>query len=222
MKVYIIITSSLINEAAEFNRDYNRRKSEYIHGITTLLNRCKEKSYKLVIVENNSLLHKRKSLIRSHGTFLENFGIPVIYTQNNAYKINNYGTKELLDIKYVIQQLNIQDDDFIVKITGRYILDKECPFFDIVDNLESNPYSAIVRFGHYGNFEKEKGKDICVTGLIGLKCKYVKELYLPNDDKCIEKVWAERIASLPQEEICQLEKLGIFIRPSFLEIYAVI
>ena len=38
-------------------------------------------------------------MIRSHGTFLENFGIPVIYTQNNAYKINNYGTKELLDIK---------------------------------------------------------------------------------------------------------------------------
>jgi len=222
MTVYIIITASLINEAVEYNRDYARRKNEYIQGITTLLERCKGKPYKLVIVENNSLLYKRTFIIRSHGTFLEKFGIPVIYTTNNIYTTHNYGTKELLDIKHVITQCNIQDDDFIVKMTGRYILDKECPFFDVVDDLERQPYSAIIRYGAYTNFEKERSKDNCVTGLIGLKCKYVKELYLPEEDKCIEKVWAEIITRLPEKEVCTLEKLGIFIRPSFLEIYAII
>ncbi len=222
MTVYIIITSSLINEDADKNRDYVTRKKEYIKGITTLLERCKGKSYKLVIVENNSLIHRRLKIIRNHATFLEKFGIPVIYTINNIYRTHNYGTKELLDIKHVITQLNIQDDDFIVKMTGRYILDKHCPFFDIIDQLQTNPYSAVIRYGAYTNYEKERGKDNCVTGLIGLKCKYVKDLYLPNDDKFIEQVWAEKIASLPEEEVCTLEKLGIFIRPAILEIYTLI
>jgi len=223
MTIYIIITASLIDGYVKDHRDYNRRKPEYIKGITTLLERCKGKPYKLVIVENNFLLWRKRFLFGIRGeTFLEKFKIPIIYTTNNIYTTFNYGIKELLDIHHVINQLNIQDDDFIVKFTGRYVLDKECPFFDIVDNLELKPYSAVLRFGGYTNFEKERGKDNCVTGLIGLKCKHVKELYLPNEDTCIEKVWAEIISKLPEEEVCTLEKLGVFIRPHNLDTYFII
>lgn len=222
MRLFVIITASLIDGNRDNKKNYAVRKTEYIKGITTLFDRCKGKNYTLVIVENNSLIERKPPFFKKHKTFLENFGIPVFYTRNNIYNTQNYGTKELMDIKYIIQQFGIQDDEFIVKITGRYILDKHCPFFDIIDQLQTNPYSAVIRYGAYTNYEKERGKDNCVTGLIGLKCKYLKDLYLPNEDKFIEQVWAEKIASLPEEEVCTLEKLGIFIRPANLEIYTLI
>lgn len=219
MTIFVVITASLIHQPTIKGRDINTRKAEYVKGIQSILNRCKGKDYKLVIVENNSLLDRVPYLLKKHKTFLEDFGIPVFYTRNNIYDIRNYGTKELMDIKYVIDQFGIQDHDFIVKVTGRYILDKDCPFFD---KLEERDYSAIIRYGAYTNYEKERGRDNCVTGLIGLKCKYVKELYLPNEDVFIEQVWAEKIASLPEEEVCVLEKLGIFIRPATLMRYTLI
>ena len=222
MTVFIIITTSLIYGDQKIKRDYNTRRNEYMIGITTILERCKGKPYRLVIVENSSLLNRTPPFLSKHRTFLEDFGIPVYYTRNNMYLTKNYGTKELMDIKYVIEQFGIQDNDFIVKITGRYILNKDCHFFDIVDKLYQNPYSAIVRFGAYTNYEKERGKDNCVTGLIGLKCKYLKELYLPEESKFIEQVWAEKIASLPEEEVYTLDKLGIYIRPANLPNYTLI
>ena len=220
--IYIIITSSIINGNPDLKYDYNTRRNEYIQGITKLIQRCKGKPYKLVIVENSSLLIKKRFTFEVNKTFLEDFQIPVIYTRNNAYNIQNYGTKELMDIKTVIDKLAINDDDFIVKMTGRYILYDHCPFFDEVDKLENTKYSAIIRFGSYMNFEKEREKDNCITGLIGLKCKYVKELYYPHEDVFVESVWAEKIASLPENEVCCLDRLGIYIRPSHLFTYVLV
>jgi hypothetical protein len=221
MTVFIIITACLLNDPKN-NRSYATRKIEYTSGISALLERCKDKPYKLIIVENNSLLDKVPFLLKQHKTFLEDFGIPVVYTRNNIYKIKNYGTKELLDIKHVIDKLNIQDDDFIVKMTGRYVLDKISPFFDVIEKLHESPYSAVVRFGAYTNFEKIREKDNCTTGLIGMKCKYVRQLDLPDEDTFVEKVWAKKIALLPESEVCIIEKLGIFIRPATLECYILI
>lgn len=221
MTVFIIITACLLNDPKN-NRSYTTRKIEYTSGISALLERCKGKPYKFVIVENNSLIDRVPFLLKPHKTFLEDFGIPVVYTRNNMYRIKNYGTKELLDVKHVIDKLNIQDDDFIVKLTGRYILDTVCPFFDIIEKLDESPYSAVLRFGAYTNFEKERKKDNCTSGLIGMKCKYIKELDLPEESKFVEQVWAEKIASLPENEVCIIEKLGIFIRPATLECYILI
>ena len=221
MTVFIIITACLLNDPKN-NRSYTTRKIEYTSGISALLERCKDKPYKLVIVENNSLIDRLPFHLKKHRTFLEDFGIPVIYTRNNMYRIKNYGTKELLDIKHAVDQLNIQDDDFVVKMTGRYVLDKVCPFFDAIDKLEETPYSAVLRFGAYTNFEKVRAKDDCTTGLIGLKCKYVKQLDLPDEDTFVEKIWAKKIAELPEDQVCIVEKLGISIRPATLEHYVLI
>lgn len=219
--MFIIITACLLDDPKN-NRSYTTRKIEYTAGISELLKQCKDKPYKLVIVENNSLIDRLPFHLKKHRTFLEDFGIPVVYTRNNMYRIKNYGTKELLDVKHVVDKFNIQDDDFIVKITGRYVLDKVSPFFDVIDKLEETPYSAVVRFGAYTNFEKRREKDNCTTGLIGLKCKYVKQLDLPDEDTFIEQIWARKIAELPDDQVCTIEKLGIFIRPATLEHYVLI
>jgi hypothetical protein len=104
-------------------------------------------------------------------------------------------------------------------MTGRYILDKESPFLKIVDNLENNPYTAIVRFNQYDKDPSlVKSKD-CITGLIGMKCEYVKKIEVPPIDNIlisVEMKWVEVINELNDSEICFLDKLGIYIKPKML------
>jgi len=65
---------------------------------------------KPIIVENNGL---RK-------TFLDDLNCDICYTNNNFIDYKHKGENELLDIKEVINQYNIKDDNTIIKITGRY------------------------------------------------------------------------------------------------------
>jgi len=210
MSIWIIITSSLTDSPIE-GKDFLTRKNEYTIGITKTINEFK--NYNIVIVENNSLpLIKLRSI--SHKTFLNNFNIPVLYTRTNAINTKNYGMKELLDIFECIKKFNIQDDDFIVKITGRYILDENSQFVSEVKRLSETNYDAIIRYGPYyiSDFPEINKKD-CVSGLIGLRCKYVKQIEIPHEDTFIEWNWAKKITELDDNKVCILKRLGIFIRP---------
>lgn len=151
MTIYVIVTASLIEN------NFYLRKNQYIKGITSLLKRISNK-YKVIIVENNG---KRE-------TFLDHFGVDVVYTNNNGVNPNK-GFNELLDVHRVIQLYDIKDSDFVIKMTGRYFLDSICPFFDIVDK---EIYDCVIRY-------------VCdfhaVTGLIGMRCKYMKQIEYPKD-----------------------------------------
>lgn len=214
MKVWIIITTSLISE------NYEQRKQEYITGIKSFLKIFKDPKYKIVIVESASKLGNPVSFY--HKTFLDQFNVPVLYTKNNSImkKTINYGIPELLDIFECLNHFNIPDDDFIVKATGRYIIDNDSPFFKTVDNLENNPYSAIVRFNQFDQPVSLTKTNNCVTGLIGLKCKYLKQIELPglefNVDMSTEMKWANTINTIKDSEVCCLEELGLFIKPMMI------
>jgi hypothetical protein len=215
MKTWIIITTSLIGST------YNIRKREYIVGIQKVIEKFKDKSkYNIVIVESNSKIHS-KAISIIHKTFLDLFGVPILYTKNNLLlsKTQNYGIVEMLDIFDCINHFKIPDDDFIVKITGRYILEDNCPFFDIVDNLDKTPYSAVLRFGQIDEpFVMEK-YHTCTTGLIGLMCKHVKKIQIPQLEGfvSIEIKWAEVICKLDYSEICILKDLGLMLRPRIFD-----
>lgn len=213
MKVWVIITSSIISLR------YEQRKAEYIAGIKSILNLFKSPKYNVVIVENNTKIQNLS--FRSIKTFLNDFNIPVLYTKNNLIlnQTKNYGIPEMLDLFGCIKYFNIQDDDFIIKVTGRYVIDQDSPFFKIVDNLETKPYSAIVRYNQFDNSPSLVKSNNCVTGLIGLKCKYLKQIQLPPFDDIsisIEMKWAQIINSLDDSEICILDILGINIKPKVL------
>jgi len=212
MTVWIIITCSLIG------LNYDIRKQEYIIGINKVLKTFNDPKYKIVIVENSSKI--TKNFLFVHKTFLDEFGVPVLYTKNNILltQTYNYGIIELIDVKECINYFQIGDDDFIVKITGRYELLDECPFFDVVNNLETKTYSAIVRYNQFNHPPSLEKTHICTTGLIGLKCKYLKQIdSLELDDlSSIEIKWAEKINSLPDEEVCILEKIGLWVKPRIL------
>ena len=122
--LYFIVTTSMFNECLI-------RKEQYTNGINKLKKIIQDlniSNYKIIIVENNG----------KRCTFLNMLDCEVYYTENNFLKTDNKGIKELQDILDCINKYNINDTDFIVKMTGRYILNDNSeireihlPIFDI-------------------------------------------------------------------------------------------
>jgi hypothetical protein len=209
MQIWVIITASLIN------LDRETRKKEYIEGINKVLKTFKDPKYKIVIVENSSKITQKFSPL--HRTYLDQFNVPIFYTKNNIILKHtyNYGIIELLDLKECINYFGIKNDDFIIKITGRYELQDDCPFFDIVDKLEIHPYSAVVRYNQFCDPPSLERTHICTTGLIGLKCEYLKQIEnvdFNENNTSIEINWAKAISSIDTSDVCILEKLGLLVK----------
>lgn len=203
---------------------YDVRKREYTTAINRIVDKFKNNpNFKIIIVENTSSINKTIGTI-THKTFLDMFGVPVFYTRNNLIlnHTHNYGIVELIDIFDCINKFQIPDDDFIVKLTGRYIITEDSPFIELIEKVDKTPYSAVVRFGQYDDVAVMEKYPCISTGLVGLKCKYVKQIQIPPmDEDCpIEYCWAKVVCGLNDSEICMLPKLGILIRPKhFLDLY---
>ena len=120
--IYLIITTSINNKTGP--TDFEHRKNRYINSIKPLLSLIEnDDSIKPIVVENNGLRQ----------TYLDELNCDVFYTDNNKLNFYHKGVNELLDIQEVIRHYNIQDDDVIIKLTGRYkILDST--FINLVKN----------------------------------------------------------------------------------------
>jgi hypothetical protein len=165
--IYLIITTSINNkygnmeiETNQANIDY--RKKVYQYSITIVLELLSNKSntIKPIIVENNG---KRE-------TYLDDFNCDVIYTDNNNLKYNHKAENELLDVKYIINKYNIDDNDLIIKLTGRYCLLNDS--FINLCLLEKYNYDVFIKF--FNVFTLKYLYDDCVLGLFAIKCKYIK------------------------------------------------
>ncbi len=195
--IYLIVTTCLNNCSI--------RNSQYINCITNLKRIIYElnvEKCKIIIVENNGI---RK-------TFLDDLECEVYYTTNNLLKTNNKGYKELQDILDCIDKFNITDNDFIIKITGRYILNNNSEFMNVIKNINNIKYDCVIRYGSYLKPVNYKTHD-CITGLIGMSCYYVKKIEKPNEYECVEWNWAKVTDLIDENKICILNKLGINICP---------
>jgi len=158
--IYIIISTSINNKNGIKNNIH--RQNRYIESIQQLLQLIdNDSNIKPIIVENNGL---RK-------TYLDILNCDICYTNNNKIKAPHKGHNELLDIKEVIHNYNIHDDDLIIKLTGRYKL-LNAKFINLVKNNINN-YDAFVKFFNVST--KKYMFDDCVLGLFAIKCKYLKE-----------------------------------------------
>tara|TARA_B110000977_G_C10938073_1_gene439754 strand:+ start:128 stop:748 length:621 start_codon:yes stop_codon:yes gene_type:complete len=158
--IYIIITTSINNKEGVKNNIH--RQTRYIECINNLLELINNDSnIKPIIVENNGVRQ----------TYLDDLKCDIYYTNNNMIHYNHKGVNELLDIKEVINQYNIKDEDIIIKLTGRYKL-LNLNFINFVKN-NINDYDAFVKF--YNVCTKQYMFDDCVLGLFAVKCKYLKE-----------------------------------------------
>lgn len=158
--IYLIITTSINNKNG--NKNLLHRKERYIDSIKNILTLLKnDLSIKSIIVENNG----------TRPTYLDNLLCDIVYTNNNKLQFSHKGVNELLDIKEVINQYKIKDDDIIIKLTGRYkILD--LMFINIVKN-NIDIYDAFIKFFNVCTL-KYMTND-CVLGLFAIKSKYLKK-----------------------------------------------
>jgi len=175
---------------------------EYVVGIETILNISRHiPDSKVILIENNG---KRK-------TFLDLYkGCDVFYTNNNMIQTKNKGLKELKDIKDCIEHYAIQEQDFVVKLSGRYRIMDPSPFIDALKYLEG--IDCILRYGSFNIPSDTKVKD-CITGLIGMRCKYVKLIEEPRENDPVEWKWALVTYQIPDERILALTSLGLYMRP---------
>ena len=158
--IYIIITTSINNKVGVKNNIHRQiRYIECINNLLQLINH--DSNIKPIVVENNGVRQ----------TYLDYLNCDIYYTNNNMIHYNHKGANELLDIKEVINQYNIKDEDIIIKLTGRYKL-LNLNFINFVKH-NINDYDAFVKF--YNVCTKQYMFDDCVLGLFAVKCKYLKE-----------------------------------------------
>lgn len=153
--IYLIITTSIIDKYTGQNTD--KREQLYINSITNTL-KLLPSSIKPIIVENNGF---RKTL-------LDQFNIEVFYTNNNSLNLDK-GEKELKDIKDTISNFNIQDNDIIIKLTGRYNV-LSSYFFNYV--IDKNNYDVYIKF--YNICTQQYCLYDCAIGMFAIKSKYLK------------------------------------------------
>lgn len=196
--IYFIVTTCLFNECLI-------RKEQYINGINKLKKIIQDLNilnYKIIIVENNGYRY----------TFLNMLDCEVYYTENNFLQTGNKGIKELQDILDCIDKYNINDTDFIVKMTGRYILNDNSEFMNIIKNIHNTNYDCVIKYGPYFKPVNYKVDD-CITGLIGMSCYYVKLIEKPNEDECVESKWGKVTRLIDDKNIYLVNNLDINICP---------
>lgn len=204
--IYFIVTTSIFD-------DCSIRKAQYTLGIRTLQKTIKDmniEKYKIIIIENNG----------KRDTILDTLECEVYYTNNNFLPVTNKGYKELQDILDCIKQYNIQDADFIVKITGRYILNENSEFMNVMKNIHITKYDCVIKYGPFYRPVNYKMDD-CITGLIGMSCFYIKQIEYPIGDEPVEWRWGKVTRLIDNSKILLVDTLGINICPTCNTYFAV-
>lgn len=161
--IYLIITTSISNKFGANNS--NERRDRYLYAISETLKHLPHE-IKPLIVENNG----------QRETYLDNFyhryrqHVKVFYTNNNQLNFKSKGVNELLDIKEVVNKYGIQDDDIIIKLTGRYRA-LSPTFFTEILNTEMK-YDAWIKF--YGTCSLKFEKYDCVLGCYAIRAGFLK------------------------------------------------
>ena len=192
--IYFILTSCIMDDSPAREREYYTAYAALECAI--LAHNIKDT--KIIFVENNG---KRE-------TYLDELGCDVFYTNNNSLPVKNKGYKEIRDVLDCIAAYNIQDTDFVVKLTGRYIVERDSPFMAALQ-AEPQP-DCIIKYSNYFTHSLRRIRD-CIGGLIGMKCAYVKRIELPSETEAGEWKWAGVTYLIDEERIVNLSSLGLYM-----------
>ena len=192
--IYIIITTSIINKQGVIDDIHRQRR--YMESIRQLLYLVENDiCIKPIIVENNG----------SRATYLDDLNCEVCYTDNNKSELYHKGLNELMDIQEVIQRYAIQDDDIVIKLTGRYKL-LDASFIDTVKKHRAQ-YHAFVKF--FNVCEKAYMANDCVLGLFAIQSKYLKRFHY-DCSKSPECEFAEYVRrNIPIDNLMEIKHLQL-------------
>jgi hypothetical protein len=158
--IYLIITTS-INNKYGFKQD-NERKEQYIHAISETL-KYVPSEIKIIIVENNGERTTYLDIFKSNN-------VDIVYTNNNFTTYKSKGITEFNDIKEIIVKYDINDNDIIIKLTGRYFLKSDIFLKDIISNEKK--YDAFIKFFDVCSLKYESNS--CVLGCYAMRTLYLK------------------------------------------------
>lgn len=159
--IYLILTTSIINRFGLV--DSTKRQEQYLSAIRDTLRHLPE-TITPFIVENNG----------KRNTYLDHFfhgdkPVRVIYTTNNSIKCNNKSTIEMMDIKEVIREGNIQGNDTIIKLTGRYRMISPDFFMEVIQHEKE--VDAFVKFYNVCTMQFEEND--CVLGCFAIRAYHI-------------------------------------------------
>lgn len=192
--LYIIITASIFNKVGIQNNKH--RQDRYVECISSVVNMTKNNSQiKTIVVENNG----------QRSTFLDELGCDVVYTNNNYKMYCHKGINELEDIKHVIEKYQIEDNDTIIKLTGRYKLLND----SFLHTVLTTNFDAYVKFFNVCTLQYMHAD--CVLGLFAIKCKFLKEFeYSKTYNKSPEVEFATYIRGrITESKLCDIKKLDL-------------
>lgn len=201
--IYLIFTTCISSYyGTDEAKDENTRMHVYSISIPKTIDAI-SKSEQLrvnilpIIVENNGERPTPFDIIRGAG-------IQVVYTDTNKNSSLHKAEKELADLKEVIRIYNIQDDDIIIKMTGRYFVNSPI-FFDFVKQQENN-FDVIMKFMNICT--QEYTQNDCILGLYAIRCKYLKQFNYTDFTNSAEVQFATWIRENIQR-ICEVYTLDM-------------
>jgi hypothetical protein len=197
MSIYLIITCCIHNTSGVVWGA--RRRAEYFLALANVLNFCPPQ-IKPIIVENSC----------ENKSYLDVFNCDIVYTNDNSHLIEgdvvlHKGSREMIDIKKVIDKYNISDEDIIIKMTGRYQIFKPDFFVSVLENLEKD---CIFRELNVCNSVVD---DISIVmGLFSIRCKYLKQFEYRNREMGCEEEFRRFINDyIHKDKILKVETLWL-------------
>jgi hypothetical protein len=173
--------------------------------------------FKIVVVENNGARNTFLDELASH----PNSTLNILYTENNRLVAEDKGNRELRDVHDCIHHHAVADDDFVVKMTGRYVLLDDSEFMKTIKHIDAGiaDHDCVIKFGSYMN-PVDHAVDDCITGLIGMRCRFMKQIQLSERREPVEWNYAKTARTIP-EKVRMVDTLGIRICPGSNEYFDV-
>lgn len=197
--IYLLITTSINNRYG--SQDATERKERYLYAISQTL-RLLPKEIIPIIIENNG----------KRATYLDNFyhyhnqHVKVFYTDNNKLKFKSKGVNEFIDLKEIIDKFGVEDEDMIIKLTGRYCI-KSSEFFNYVIENNMN-YDVFIKF--FGTCSLKFDDNDCILGLFAMRTKFVKLFnHLTIDNYPSAEIAFARYTRLSGARIKNIETLNL-------------
>jgi len=201
--------AKILYTAALLENNFETRKQEYIHSINIL----KEFGYKPYIVE---------SCNKSGPTFFDEYSSHVCYAGTNDPTLRNKGVNEVLSLLAAFGEYDFNDDDMIIKLTGRYFFENDL-FLKFVE--KNKKYDAIVSRDTRRQIFDRDIVPIVFTGCFAMKYKYLKRMLEQLDlekmerniDKILEREVTKYLFSFVQKggTVVYLDKLHLTANIAF-------
>lgn len=154
-------TIRILCTAALIPHQYEMRKTEYINS----LRKITQFGYPSYVVESCA----------QSPTFLDDYATHVFYTKTNNPTLHNKGVNEALSMLACFRFFQFNNDDIIIKLTGRYCFRSDT----FLKRIEQNQSTDI--------FVKRFDDGQIFTGCFAMRYKYLKQMLEQIDYSRMEK-----------------------------------